>query len=126
MNVLLAEADIAYDIVCEMEGLNHDLVRTDLVLVIGANDIDLVHPAALEDPTSPFVGMPVLDVWKAKTVVVMKRGKGAGYARIQNPLFLRDNTRMFYGDAERSTEALVAPVKACGQPAAGTHGYVSR
>jgi len=106
MNVLLAEADIPYDIVLEMDEINHDFPSTDVVLVIGANDI--VNPAALEDPGSPIAGMPVLEVWKAVTVIVMKRGKGAGYAGIENPLFVRANTRMLYGDARVSTEALVA------------------
>jgi NAD(P) transhydrogenase subunit beta len=106
MNVLLAEAAIPYDIVLEMDEINHDFPSTDAVLVIGANDI--VNPAALEDPGSPIAGMPVLEVWHAATVVVMKRGKGAGYAGIENPLFFRPNTRMLYGDARVSTEALVA------------------
>ena len=110
MNVLRAEADIPYDIVLEMDEINEDFGKTDLVLVIGANDI--VNPAALEDPGSPIAGMPVLEVWKAKTVVVMKRGKGAGYAGIENPLFVRPNTRMLYGDARVSTEALVSAAKA--------------
>jgi len=109
MNVLLAEADIPYDIVLEMDEINNDFSSTDIVLVIGANDI--VNPAALEDPGSPIAGMPVLEVWKAKTVFVMKRGKGAGYAGIENPLFVRSNTRMLYGDARASTEALVAVIQ---------------
>ncbi|MCC6622235.1 MAG: NAD(P)(+) transhydrogenase (Re/Si-specific) subunit beta [Deltaproteobacteria bacterium] len=108
MNVLLAEADIPYDIVLEMDEINPDLPSTDVVLVIGANDI--VNPGALEDPASPIAGMPVLEVWHAGTVVVMKRGKGTGYAGIENPLFVRPNTRMLYGDARVSTEALVAAI----------------
>lgn len=104
MNVLLAEADIPYDIVLEMDEINKDFPSTDVVLVIGANDI--VNPAALEDPGSPIAGMPVLEVWHSKRVVVMKRGRGVGYAGIANPLFVRPNTRMLYGDARVSTEAL--------------------
>ena len=106
MNVLLAEAKVPYDIVLEMDEINDDFPATDVSMVIGANDI--VNPAALEDPGSPIAGMPVLEVWNAATVVVMKRGKGAGYAGIENPLFVRPNTRMLYGDARVSTEALVA------------------
>jgi NAD(P) transhydrogenase subunit beta len=106
MNVLLAEADIPYDIVLEMDEINGDFPSTDVVLVIGANDI--VNPAALEDPGSPIAGMPVLEVWNAKMVIVMKRGRGVGYAGIDNPLFVRPNTRMLYGDARDSTEALGA------------------
>ncbi len=109
MNVLLAEADIPYDIVLEMDEINHDFQATDVVLVIGANDI--VNPAALEDPGSPIAGMPVLEVWHANNVIVMKRGKGAGYAGIENPLFVRPNTRMLYGDAKVSTEALATGLK---------------
>lgn len=112
MNVLLAEADIPYDIVYEMDGINEDLDTVDVVLVIGANDI--VNPAALEDPGSPIAGMPVLEVWRSKLVVVMKRGRGVGYAGIENPLFFKDNTRMLYGDAKKSTEALVEAVVAAG------------
>jgi NAD(P) transhydrogenase subunit beta len=112
MNVLLAEADIPYDIVYEMDGINEDLDEVDVVLVIGANDI--VNPAALEDPSSPIAGMPVLEVWRSKLVVVMKRGRGVGYAGIENPLFFKPNTRMLYGDAKKSTEALVEAVKAAG------------
>jgi H+-translocating NAD(P) transhydrogenase subunit beta len=92
-----------------MDEINNDFPSTDVVLVMGANDI--VNPAAQEDPGSPIAGMPVLEVWKAKTVVVMKRGKGAGYAGIDNPLFVRPNTRMLYGDARVSTEALAAALK---------------
>jgi NAD(P) transhydrogenase subunit beta len=109
MNVLLAEAGVPYDLVLEMEEINHDFPATDAVLVIGANDI--VNPGALDDRTSPIYGMPVLEVWKAKLVVVLKRGKGAGYAGIENPLFFIQNTRMLYGDAKKSIDALVTELK---------------
>jgi NAD(P) transhydrogenase subunit beta len=105
MNVLLAEAHVPYDIVLEMDEINHDLGTTDVVLVIGANDI--VNPSALEDPSSPIAGMPVLHVWEAEACIVFKRGKGAGYAGIENPLFFKSNTRMLYGDAKASVEELL-------------------
>lgn len=105
MNVLLAEANISYDIVHEMDEVNPHLPETDVVLVIGANDI--VNPSALEDAGSPIFGMPVIEAWKAKTVIVSKRSTGAGYAGIENPLFFKDNTRMLYGDAKKSVDALV-------------------
>ncbi|GLR50639.1 NAD(P)(+) transhydrogenase (Re/Si-specific) subunit beta [Shinella yambaruensis] len=105
MNVLLAEAKVPYDIVLEMDEINEDFANTDVVIVIGSNDI--VNPAAQEDPNSPIAGMPVLEVWKAKQVFVSKRGQGTGYSGIENPLFFKDNTRMFYGDAKKSIDQLL-------------------
>jgi len=106
MNVLLAEAKVPYDIVLEMDELNDDFPDTDVVLVIGANDI--VNPDALENPDSPIAGMPVLEVWKAKTAIVMKRSMATGYAGVGNPLFFKENTRMLFGDAKASVEAILA------------------
>jgi NAD(P) transhydrogenase subunit beta len=108
MNVLLAEAKVPYDIVMEMDEINDDFANTDIVIVIGSNDI--VNPAAEEDPSSPIAGMPVLQVWKAKQVFVSKRGQGTGYSGIENPLFYKENTRMFYGDAKKSISELIAVV----------------
>ncbi len=105
MNVLLAEAKVPYDIVMEMDEINDDFPDTDVVIVVGSNDI--VNPAAQEDPNSPIAGMPVLEVWKAKNVFVSKRGQGTGYSGIENPLFYKENTRMFYGDAKASVDALL-------------------
>ncbi len=105
MNVLLAEAKVPYDIVLEMDEINEDFPSTDVAIVIGSNDI--VNPAAQEDPNSPIAGMPVLEVWKAKQVFVSKRGQGTGYSGIENPLFYKDNTRMFYGDAKKSLDQLL-------------------
>jgi len=105
MNVLLAEAKVPYDIVLEMDEINDDFASTDVVIVIGSNDI--VNPAAEEDPNSPIAGMPVLKVWEAKQVFVSKRGQGTGYSGIENPLFFKDNTRMFYGDAKSSVDSLL-------------------
>ncbi|QHD51165.1 NAD(P)(+) transhydrogenase (Re/Si-specific) subunit beta [Vreelandella aquamarina] len=105
MNVLLAEAKVPYDIVLEMDEINDDFATTDVVIVIGSNDI--VNPAAEEDPNSPIAGMPVLKVWEAKQVFVSKRGQGTGYSGIENPLFFKENTRMFYGDARDSLNALL-------------------
>jgi len=112
MNVLLAEAKVPYDIVLEMDEINDDFANTDVVIVIGSNDI--VNPAAQEDPNSPIAGMPVLEVWKAKQVFVSKRGQGAGYSGIENPLFFKDNTRMFYGDAKKSLDDLLAKLQPAG------------
>lgn len=105
MNVLLAEAKVPYDLVLEMDEINPDFPNTDVVLVIGANDT--VNPAASEDPNSPLAGMPVLEVWKAKQVVVLKRSMGVGYAGVQNPLFYRDNTQMLFGDAKSSVDGVL-------------------
>jgi len=108
MNVLLAEAKVPYDIVMEMDEINEDFPSTDVVIVIGSNDI--VNPAAQEDPNSPIAGMPVLEVWKAKQVFVSKRGQGTGYSGIENPLFYKENTRMFYGDAKDSVNKLLGMI----------------
>jgi NAD(P) transhydrogenase subunit beta len=105
MNVLLAEAKVPYDIVLEMDEINEDFPSTDVAIVIGSNDI--VNPAAQEDPNSPIAGMPVLECWKAKQVFVSKRGQGTGYSGIENPLFYKENTRMFYGDAKKSLDSLL-------------------
>jgi NAD(P) transhydrogenase subunit beta len=105
MNVLLAEAKTPYDIVLGMDEINDDFPTTDVVIIIGANDI--VNPSAQEDPGSPIAGMPVLEVWKAKNVIVSKRGKGRGYSGIENPLFFKENTRMLYGDAKASIDKVL-------------------
>jgi NAD(P) transhydrogenase subunit beta len=110
MNVLLAEANVPYDIVLEMDEINADFPTTDIAMVIGANDI--VNPAAEDDPTSPIAGMPVLQVWKAKLVIVNKRSRAAGYAGIDNPLFYKPVTRMLFGDAKDAVEKVVAALKA--------------
>ncbi|MEL6960005.1 MAG: NAD(P)(+) transhydrogenase (Re/Si-specific) subunit beta [Pseudomonadota bacterium] len=109
MNVLLAEAKVPYDIVLEMDEINDDFPDTDVAIVIGSNDI--VNPAAQDDPNSPIAGMPVLECWKAKQVFVSKRGKGTGYSGIENPLFFRENTRMFYGDAKASLDKLLPMIE---------------
>jgi NAD(P) transhydrogenase subunit beta len=109
MNVLLAEAKVPYDIVLEMDEINDDFPSTDVAIVIGSNDI--VNPAAQEDPNSPIAGMPVLECWKAKQVFVSKRGQGTGYSGIENPLFYKENTRMFYGDAKKSIDALLPMIE---------------
>ena len=108
MNVLLAEAKVPYDIVLEMDEINDDFPETDVSIVIGSNDI--VNPAAQDDPNSPIAGMPVLECWKSKQVFVSKRGQGTGYSGIENPLFFKDNTRMFYGDAKKSLDDLLTRI----------------
>jgi NAD(P) transhydrogenase subunit beta len=110
MNVLLAEAKVPYDIVMEMDELNDDFPATDVSMVIGANDI--VNPAAEDDPTSPIAGMPVLQVWKAKTSIVMKRSMASGYAGVDNPLFYKENNRMLFGDAKKMLEEVFIALKA--------------
>lgn len=109
MNVLLAEANVPYDIVLEMDEINDDFGETDLVLVIGANDT--VNPSALEDPTSPIAGMPVLEVWHSANVIVLKRSLSVGYAGVDNPLFYKDNTHMLFGDAKANVSAILAQMQ---------------
>ena len=109
MNVLLAEAKVPYDIVLEMDEINEDFPNTDVVMVIGANDI--VNPGAAEDTSSPIYGMPVLEVWHAKTVVVLKRSMATGYAGVDNPLFYKENSRMLFGDARESMSAVLSELK---------------
>jgi H+-translocating NAD(P) transhydrogenase subunit beta len=110
MNVLLAEAKVPYDIVMEMDEINEDFPQTDVTMVIGANDI--VNPAAQDDPTSPIAGMPVLEVWKARTSIVMKRSMASGYAGVDNPLFYKENNRMLFGDAKKMLDEVLAALKA--------------
>jgi len=109
MNVLLAEADVPYDKLHESDDINQDMPNVDVAVVIGANDV--VNPAAVDDPSSPIYGMPVVRVWEAKSVVVMKRGMGKGYAAIENFLFFNDNTRMLFGHAKDSIQKLIAEIK---------------
>jgi H+-translocating NAD(P) transhydrogenase subunit beta len=110
MNVLLAEAKVPYDIVLEMDEINDDFPATDVTMVIGANDI--VNPAAQDDPSSPIAGMPVLEVWKARTSIVMKRSMASGYAGVDNPLFYKENNRMLFGDAKKMLDEVLGALKA--------------
>jgi NAD(P) transhydrogenase subunit beta len=109
MNVLLAEADIPYDKLLESEGANEQMEDVDVAVVVGANDV--VNPAAEEDPSSPIAGMPILQVYKAKNIIVMKRGMGKGYAGIENKLFYNDKTRMLFGNAKESIQEIVNEIK---------------
>jgi NAD(P) transhydrogenase subunit beta len=115
MNVLLAEANVPYDIVLEMDEINDDFPATDVVLVIGANDT--VNPSAMEDPNSPIAGMPVLEVWKSESVIVMKRSLSSGYAGVDNPLFYKDNTQMLFGDAKQNVTAILGKLNESAIPA---------
>jgi NAD(P) transhydrogenase subunit beta len=110
MNVLLAEAKVPYDIVFEMDEINPDFPQTDVTIVIGANDI--VNPSALDDPNSPIAGMPVLECWKSTTTIVLKRSMATGYAGVGNPLFIHENTRMLFGDANESMQAVLKSLNA--------------
>ena len=109
MNVLLAEADVPYPKLLDLEDANAALKNTDMVVIVGANDV--VNPAALDDPGSPIYGMPVLQVWEAKNVIVLKRSMNPGYAGIQNPLFFHEKTRMLFGDAKATLSKLVSEIK---------------
>ncbi len=109
MNVLLAEASVPYDIVLEMDEINADFPSTDVALVIGANDI--VNPSALDDPKSPIAGMPVLECWRSGNTIVMKRSMGTGYAGVDNPLFFKENSDMWFGDAKKNIDALLGKLR---------------
>jgi len=109
MNVLLAEADVPYEKLIEMDEINPDMPNTDVVIIIGANDV--VNPAAEDDPGSPIYGMPIIKAYQAKNIIVMKRGMGKGYAAIENHLFYNEKTRMLFGDAKATLQKLVSEVK---------------